>query len=313
MSRLWAVTVTTVVLASSTPAKADTLSTATAFFQEVSWAPDGSRIAFTAMINQLPAEIFTMVLRGKVVSKLTDNDSFDGWTCWSKDGTQIYFSSRRDGNDEIYVMKADGGSAKRLTNNPARDVHPSLSTDGTELVFVSDRDGNSDLYIMATDGSTTERLTSTPIKEYNPQWSTAGEQIACYTSADGEKDKVVVIDAASGETRRVGNDTARNTFPTWSADGLTVVYSCSPVEGEKWIYQASLDGLKDEKLIPLPAFYAKYSPDGKRIAYIAGAWPSSNIYVIDYTDGTLRCLTCDLPLAPEPTPEHVNKKSKSGK
>lgn len=313
MSRLWPTFATVIVLGLHVSSVADTVSTSTVFYQDVSWAPDGAKIAFCALVNQQPADVYTMVLKGKVINKLTDNDSYDGWTCWSKDGSQIYFSSKRDGNDEIYVMKADGGGAKRLTNNPARDVCPSLSADGKELVFVSDRDGNADLYIMAVDGSTTERLTSTATKEHNPQWSPTADQIACYVTVDGGNDKLMVVDAASGDARSIGSDASKNTYPSWSADGQSLIYGCSPAEGEKWVFQAMLDGSKDEKLLPLPAFYAKYSPDGKRVAYIAGAWPSSNIYVIDYTDGTLRCLTCDQSLAPEQPPAIANKKNKPGK
>jgi TolB protein len=210
-------------------------------------------------------------------------------------------------------MKSDGGGEKRLTNNTARDAYPSLSPDGTEMVLVSDRDGSTDLYIMSIDGAKTERLTSTPAKEHHPQWSPTGDQIACYVSTDGEKDQVLIIDAASGDSRVLGGAATKNTFPAWAADGQSVIYCSSPSESEKWIFQANLDGSKDDKLLPLAAFYAKYSPDGNRVAYIGGSWPSSNIYVIDYSDGTLRCLTCDMPLTPQPEQALANKKSKSGK
>lgn len=311
MSRMWPIIATAFVLGPSLTTAADSTSSPTVFYPDVCWSPDGTRIAFSAMINQQPAEVYTMVLKSKMVAKLTDNDSYDGWACWSKDGSQIYFSSKRDGNDEIYLMRADGGGAKRLTNNPARDIYPCVSPDGTELVFVSDRDGTQDLYIMSVDGTKTERLTSTAAKEFNPQWSPSGDKIACYTSMEAETDKVLIIDATSGDSRTIGAATTKNTFPAWSADGQSVIYCSSPAEGEKWVFQAALDGSKDEKLLPLTAFLARYSPDGKRVAYIGGAWPTSNIYVIDYNDGTLRCLTCDLVLAPPP-PE-IAKKSKSGK
>ena len=313
MRRPWLVLAAALVLTSSISSSADTLSAPSVFYQDVSWSPDGTKLAFSAMIDQQPADVYSMVLRGKVINKLTDNDTPDAWTSWSKDGSQIYFTSKRDGNDEIYVMKSDGGEAKRLTNNTARDAYPSLSPDGTELVFVSDRDGHPDLYIMSVDGSKTERLTSTPAKEYNPQWSPTGDQIACYVSTEGEDDKVLIIDAASGDSRALGGAATKNTFPAWAADGQSIIYCSSPAENERWIFRAALDGSQDEKLLPLTAFYAKYSPDGNRVAYIGGSWPTSNIYVIDYSDGTLRCLTCDMPLTPKPEQTLANKKSKSGK
>lgn len=298
------------VLTSGTSLWADSLQTNTVFYQEVSWSPDGTKLAFTAMVNQRPSEIYTMVLRGKVVNRLTENDAPDAWTSWSKDGAQLYFNSKRDGNDEIYVMKSNGGGAKRLTDNPARDVAPSLSPDGTEIAFISDRDGNEEVYIMSADGTKIERLTSTPAREHNPHWSPDGQRIVCYTSSDGAKDQVVLIDAASGDARTIGSDTTANTYPSWSADGNSIIYGCAPTKDEKWIYSATLDGSKNDKLLPLTAFYASYSPDGKRIAYVGGSWPASNIYVIDYTDGTLRCLTCDVVLEPPSSGEIANQKSK---
>ena len=36
---------------------------------------------------------------------------------WSPDGSQIAFTSNRDGNVEIYVMNDDGSGQTRLTNN----------------------------------------------------------------------------------------------------------------------------------------------------------------------------------------------------
>lgn len=313
MSRPWPVLGTVVLCLWSSATIADSLSVPTTFYQDLSWSPDGTKIAFTAAVNQQPSDVYTMVLRGKLVEKLTDNTAWDGWTSWSKDGSQIYFSSKRDGNDEIYVMKSSGGGAKRLTENPARDVMPAVSPDGTEIAFISDRDGNSEIYIMSVDGASVERLTNTSVNEHNPQWSPDGNKIVCYATADGAKDRVLILDAASGEATVIGSDTTKNIYPTWSIDGQSIVYACLPSESEKWVYSATLDGSKNEKLLPLPAFYPKYSPDGNRIAYIAGAWPTSNVYVIDYSDGTMRCLTCDLQLAPAQSEELADKKSKPRK
>ena len=43
---------------------------------------------------------------------------------WSPNGTQIAFTSKIDGNQEVYVMSADGSNKTRLTNNPAADSSP---------------------------------------------------------------------------------------------------------------------------------------------------------------------------------------------
>jgi len=72
---------------------------------------------------------------------------------WSPDGSQIAFSTSRDGDAEIYVTNVDGSGLTRLTTNPANDLSPSWSPDGMELGFPSDRSGYFKLYAMKTDGS----------------------------------------------------------------------------------------------------------------------------------------------------------------
>jgi len=40
---------------------------------------------------------------------------------WSPDGSQIAFSSKHEGNEEIYVINADGSNLVNLTQHPAID------------------------------------------------------------------------------------------------------------------------------------------------------------------------------------------------
>lgn len=56
--------------------------------------------------------------------RLTDNDAEDWFPAWSPDGTQLLFSSRRDGGDlDVYVMNADGTNVRRLTDSPGEDFN----------------------------------------------------------------------------------------------------------------------------------------------------------------------------------------------
>lgn len=60
----------------------------------------------------------------------------------SPDGSQLLFSSDKDGNLDIYVANANGGNPRKLTNSPTPDMYPSWSPDGKFFVFTSDRHGN---------------------------------------------------------------------------------------------------------------------------------------------------------------------------
>ncbi len=56
--------------------------------------------------------------------RFTNNSAEDWGTDWSADGSQIVFTSKRDGNFEIYRMNADGSNQVNLTTNPVADIQP---------------------------------------------------------------------------------------------------------------------------------------------------------------------------------------------
>jgi Ca2+-binding RTX toxin-like protein len=87
------------------------------------WSPDGRQIVFQSRRTG-NLEIFRMNADGSNPVQLTHNDgggngfvSFDAFPTWSPDGTQIAFTSGRDGNGlELYTMSAvDGSEVRQLT------------------------------------------------------------------------------------------------------------------------------------------------------------------------------------------------------
>jgi hypothetical protein len=107
---------------------------------------------------------------GSEQTRLT-NPAFGYQPSWSPDGTEIAFSSSRDGNSEIYVMNADGSEQTRLTNNADIDEQPSWSPDGTEIAFISSRDYQ--VYVMNADGSEQTNISNNPAVHDNPDWGPA--------------------------------------------------------------------------------------------------------------------------------------------
>ncbi len=97
-------------------------------------------------------------------------------TC-SPDGSEIAFSTLRDGNGEIYVMRADGSNQRNLTNSPFAEFQPSWSPDGSQILFYSDRDdGGNHIYVMSSDGSNVKRLTTSG-SNVDAVWSSDGSRI----------------------------------------------------------------------------------------------------------------------------------------
>jgi Tol biopolymer transport system component len=95
-----------------------------------SWAPDGSRIAFSSNRDG-NSEIYVMDSDGNTVVRVTDNPASDKEPAWSSDGNRIAFSTDRNGSFDIYVisierfLRGNGvPTVLRLTTSLGEDVGP---------------------------------------------------------------------------------------------------------------------------------------------------------------------------------------------
>ena len=150
------------------------ISNNSAFDQEPSWSPDGTKIAFVSdRDDPYNIEIYVMdAVDGSNPTRLTDNPTGDVQPNWSPDGTKIAFVSDRDGNAEIYVMDAvDGSGQTRLTNDYRPDYTPSWSPDGTKIAFNAYRDVGSGIFVMNSDGSEQINISnSRSWEDFFPDW-----------------------------------------------------------------------------------------------------------------------------------------------
>ncbi|HEU4325038.1 MAG TPA: hypothetical protein VFS21_17995, partial [Roseiflexaceae bacterium] len=147
------------------------------------WSPDGRTLFWE---QQCPGGKFA-VMRGDLsysneayflldarlvnVRALTDQGSDNRYPRVSPDGTQIAFTSYRDGNAEVYLMGSDGTRQTRLTSSAGADESATWRADGRQLAFASNRDGNYELYVMNADGTGQTRLTNSPAQDRWPLWA----------------------------------------------------------------------------------------------------------------------------------------------
>src|ERR1700761_2894175 len=88
-----------------------------------------------SLTQGIGSDIVVVGLGGGGTQRLTDANSINVSPCYSPDGSQIVFSSDRDGTPQIYVMGADGGGAKRISFGSGNYGTPVWSPRGDLIVF----------------------------------------------------------------------------------------------------------------------------------------------------------------------------------
>ena len=170
----------------------------------------------------------------------------------------------------------------QLTASSALDISPSFSPDGKSLAYASDRTGSFEIYVRPlTTGEREIQLTSDPEQNLQPAWSPDGTRIAYHSKGRGG---IWLVPAAGGAARqltRFGSD------PAWSPDSSTIVFQSDTLvdltasagpQTHLWLVPAQGGEARVLTRLGRPAgdhASPAWSPDGKRIAFVAEARTAS--------------------------------------
>lgn len=140
---------------------------------------------------------------------------------------------------------------------------PTVSRDHLAFVY------GGDIWVSNRDGGYPVRLTSHPADEFAPAFSPDGNWIAFSARYDGNTD-VYVVPVSGGQPKRLTWHAGVDTVNGWSVDGKRVLFA-SPREigngRSNQLYEVSVDGGFETKVMLAQAFEGTWSDDGKRLAY----------------------------------------------
>ena len=264
--------------------------------------PDGFGLVYS-----MAGSLWQQQIGAEEAIELTHADAaYDYQPDIAPDGTGVVFSRYNGRSIELWWLDLESRRARALTQNGGVNVEPRLSPDGKRLVFVSTAGtGHFDLRIadLTADGLTNERFLVAPreskIDRYyysthdhriNPSWSPDGQRVWFVSNAEipwgtGTLCSIAVADA--GVADKFECSTRHRLETSWAArpeigpDGKRILFS--NYHGGQW-HQLWLTTTDDAA--PLQLTYgefdrrnARWSPDGKRIAYISNENGNTALYV----------------------------------
>jgi eukaryotic-like serine/threonine-protein kinase len=255
---------------------------------EVGWSPDGHRIAYVK-----GRTLYLVNTDGTEARQIAALPGGVSWLRWSPDGKKLRFTvaDPKTNANSIWEISVGGSDLHPLLpgwNSPPAECCGSWTPDGKYFVFQSSHGGRSDIWALRqADGflkpgeSKPVQLTSGPLDFLGPTPSKDGKRL--FVIGSQPRGELARYDAKSQQFVPYLSGLSADSVSI-SKDGQWVAYVSYP-EGSLW--RMKLDGSERLQLTfpPTWAYLARWSPDGKQIAFMATSPPKSSTIQLISADG----------------------------
>ncbi|HXQ63351.1 MAG TPA: CehA/McbA family metallohydrolase [Steroidobacteraceae bacterium] len=273
----------------------------------VTFSPDSKEVIYS-----MAGSLWRQRLDSATAVQLTDGPGYDYQPDWSPDGRSVVYVSYRNSALELWMLDLASRGSRQLTSGGAVNVEPRWSPDGTRIAFVSTA-YNKHFHVFLADVAADHfgppvRLTGetkSPLRRYyysafdhelSPVWTRDGRSLI-YVSNRGHihgTGGFWQIEARPGsEGREIHyEETNWRARPDVSPDGSRLVYSS--YLGRNW-HQLWLLPVGGGDAFPISygefdAVGARFSPDGREIAYISNASGGLELWLHTVAGGAERAL-----------------------
>ena len=281
------------------------------------FSPDGKQLAFRSR-RYGSDDIFVMPASGGEARRLTFSDGAEEPCCWLPDGSGIIFSSARDLGRDLWVVRTDASEPWPITGGGfgESEANATISPDGKHIAYVRGggdamrRRGyfgtaSSDIWVCDFDGLTTHNHRARAAARSHEEWPCfADNNTLVYVSCAANKSRstrvgrlcAVTLDGA--EVKGWGGDTELDARDVSIAGGK-IAFGTGNYGG--WRLHVGDFGKRPPAKLNTPdiriesdvrsaaikatrlsgASEFKISPDGKKIAFVAGG----DVYLMPTEEG----------------------------
>ena len=258
------------------------------------WSPNSKWLAFDQTDITRPQRItydtavFIMHSDGSALKRLTGEGRSEFSPAFSHDGTTLLFGVYDDRASiyDLYSTSLDGSVTMRLTSGLHHAVDPQVSPDGRWIALSANTeelpDRNPQVFLMRAGGTEQHQLTSDLDASFHgPRWSPDGKRLVYYRVLR-DNNQIWSMNADGTDKKLLSHDTS-SFSPSWSADGRRILFT-SIKDGKAQLYSMMTDG-SDVKSQGIEGIEGQWSPNGKKIVYLAGRVPDMKVYVAN-ADGS---------------------------
>lgn len=266
----------------------------------MAWTPDGKKIVYRNRISDgFSGKLYTVDKDGgmPVVIPLPEG----GFCSYSPDGTQMAYNRvmrefrtwkyyKGGMADDIWIYNPGKNTVENITGNPAQDIIPMWI--GDEIFFISDRDRIMNIFVYNTKTGKTDKVTG--FTEYDVKFPSANGNTIVFENggyiysmdASTRKPEKVNITLASDNiyARSEIKDGANYMSAVYpSPDGKRILFT---TRGE--VFNVPVKDGVTKNITRSPGAHdraAKWSPDGKHIAYISDTTGETELYMQDAAGG----------------------------